>query len=90
LWLNCRLIALEKNLGVRPIGIGEVERRIIAKTILSIIGLDIQHAAGPLHLCAGQMSGVEAAIHAVRTVFTDNSSEGLLTLVILLILSTVL
>ena len=53
-------------------------KRIIAKAVLSIIGLDIHHAAGPLQLCAGHMSGVEAAIHAVRTVYTDDSSEGLL------------
>ena len=29
-------------------------------------------------MCAGQKSGVEAAIHAARTVFADGSSEGLL------------
>ena len=51
----CRLIALNKNPGVRPIGICEVVRRIISKAILSITSGDIQDAAGSLQLCAGQM-----------------------------------
>ena len=53
-------------------------RRIIAKAVLSIIRPDIQRAAGPLQLCAGQSSGVEAAIHSMRTVFSNVNSEGCL------------
>ena len=76
--VSCRLIALDKNPGVRPIGVGEVVRRIIAKAVLSIIGPDIQRAAGPLQLCAGQTCGVEAAIHSMRSIFDDEKSEGFL------------
>ena len=43
-----RLIALNKRLGVRPIGVGEVCRRIVGKAVLSVISFDIQEAAGSI------------------------------------------
>ena len=51
-FLACRLIALSKNPGVCPIGIGEAIRRIIAKAILSITKHDIEDAVGSLQFCA--------------------------------------
>ena len=33
--MSCRLIPLGKNPGVRPIGIGELLRRIIGKTVMT-------------------------------------------------------
>ena len=69
---------MDKNPGVRRIGVGEVVRCIIAKAVLSIIGPDIQRAAGPLQLCAGQTCGVEAAIHSMTSIFDDEKSEGFL------------
>ena len=53
----CRLIPQNKNPGIRPIGIGEVPRRIIAKAIPKTIRDDIQSAAGPLQACAGHEVG---------------------------------
>ena len=58
--LACRLIALDKCPGVRPIGIGDTARRIISKAVLAITRGDIQEATGSLQLCAGQISGCEA------------------------------
>ena len=40
---SCRLIPLDKNSGVRPIGIGEVPRRIISKTITQCIKSDLKN-----------------------------------------------
>ena len=76
--MSCRLIALDKSPGVRPIGICEVVRRIIAKAILSITSGDIQDAAGSLQLCAGQKSGTEAAVHAMNLAFKDENCEAVL------------
>ena len=71
----CRLIALNQNPGVRPIGVAETLRRIMGKAILSIISDDIQRAAGSIQLCAGQISGIEAAIHAMNIAFEDDGVE---------------
>ena len=65
--MACSLIALDKSPGVRPIGICEVVRRIIAKAALCIVRYDILIAAGPHQLCAGQLAGTEAAVHTVRS-----------------------
>ena len=77
-FLSCRLIALDKNPGVRPIGIGEVARRIVAKAVLTILRTDIQEAAGSLQLCAGQISGVEAAVHAIHDSFNSENCQAAL------------
>ena len=66
--LTSRLIALDKKPGVRPIGVGDTARRIIAKAILTVTRSDIQDAAGSMQLCAGQIASIEAGIHAVRPV----------------------
>ena len=77
-FVACRLIPLDKCPGVRPIGVGEVPRRIIAKAILRIVGSDVEEAAGPLQVCAGQDGGCEAAVHAMRSVFQAPETEAVL------------
>lgn len=76
--LASRLIALNKNPGVRPIGIGDTARRIIAKAVLFTVRPDIQDATGCIQLCGGQISGIEAAVHAVRSTFALDSNEAVL------------
>ena len=46
--LSCRLIPLDKDPGIRPIGIGEVLKRIIGKAVTTFIKGDIINAVGPL------------------------------------------
>ena len=77
-FLACHLIALNKNPGVHPIGICETSRRIVAKAILSVTRQDIQQAAGSLQLCAGQVAGIDAAIHTMSHLFNDDASEAIL------------
>ena len=63
---------------MRPIGIGEILRRIVGKVVVSNIREDIINAAGPLQTCAGLKSGIEASIHAMRKVFEKDSTEAVL------------
>ena len=63
--MYCRLVALDKCPGVRPVGIGEVWRRAIAKCVLAECGDDAKAACGSTQLCAGLEAGIEGAIHAV-------------------------
>ena len=58
--------------------IGEVARRLITKSILWVAKSDVLEAAGCLQLCAGQQGGCEAAIHAMRDIFSDGRTEGVL------------
>lgn len=74
----CRLIPLNKNPGVRPIGICETIRRIMSKAVLLVTKADVQTAVGPLQTCAGYEAGCEAAIHFVHELFSDELVEGLL------------
>ena len=76
--MSCRLIALDKRPGVRPIGVCEVAHRIVAKTILKVVGNDIEDACGYLQKCSGLPAGLEAAVHAMQQMYEDNSSEGVL------------
>ena len=83
-FIACRLIPLDKgsdkegNPGVRPIGIGEILRRIVGKVVVRSTREDIIAAAGPLQTCAGLKSGIEASIHAMRIIFECDETEALL------------
>ena len=70
------MIALDKQAGVRPIGIGEIPRRIIAKAVLAAFRCDIQSLVGSVQLCGNQIAGCEAAIHAVKEMFKDEGTQG--------------
>jgi hypothetical protein len=74
--MACRLIPLDKSPGVRPIGIGEVLRRIIGKSVMSITKSDILEATGYNQLCAGQEAGCEVAVHAIRDLYESEETHG--------------
>ena len=82
-FLAGRLIPLDKEPGsivpaIRPIGIGEVIRRVVAKAVTRILKVDIQMAAGSLQTCSGTESGIEAAIHGMKAIFEDEDCEAVL------------
>ena len=62
----CRLKPLDKNPGVRPIGIGEVMRRIIGQTKTKCLKNELMSLGSKYQLCLGQKCGIEYAIHTLR------------------------
>ena len=73
-----RGIAIDKCPGLRPVGVGEIARRIIGKAIMSVSGEKVQEAVGSLQLCGGQPAGIEAAIHAMRDFLASDENDGIL------------
>jgi hypothetical protein len=73
--MSNRLIALDKLPGVRPIGIGHVWRRIMAKLVLQHTALTATLAAGVDQLCTGMPCGTEAAIHSATTIWREHANE---------------
>ena len=71
------LISLDKSPGIYPIVVGDTARLIIAEAILNITRQDVQKAAEPIQLCAGQIAGIEAAVHAVCSFFQSEEMEAL-------------
>ena len=77
--VTSRLIPLDKGEGaVRPIGVGEVIRRICGKCVMNVAKRDVVEASGSLQLCAGQKSGSEAAIHAMHRIFEADDTDAVL------------
>ena len=76
--MACRLIPLDKNPGLRPIGIGEVLRRIIGKMVVWVLRPDLQEAAGDLQMCVGQEGGCEAGVHAMHAIFNEDETQGII------------
>ena len=74
-----RLIPLDKgNDEVRPIGVGEVIRRIIGKCVTRVAKQDVINASWAMQVCSGQKSGREAAIHAMRNIFEADETDAAL------------
>ncbi len=68
-----RLVPLIKeDNGIRPVGIGETLRRIIGKCVSHVLKNDVQTACGTLQTCAGLESGIEAAVHAMKSTFQED------------------
>ena len=76
--LASRLIPLDKNPGLRPIGVGEILRRIAGKVVTSALREEIISSVGCLQTCAGLEAGCESTIHAMRNQFDEEETEAVL------------
>ena len=69
---------MDKNPGIRPIGVGKVLGRIVQKTIAGFLKEEIKDPAGPLKVCTGHSGGSEVAIHAMSHVFEKEGTDDIL------------
>ena len=61
-----RLLALDKEPGTRPVGIGSIWIRYIAKLLLAETAAEAKAECGSLQLCAGLEAGTEGGLHSVH------------------------
>ena len=60
---------------MRPIGVGEVIRRIMGKCVTKQDAID---AYDSLQVCTGHKSGSKAAVHAMRSIFDADDTDAVL------------
>ena len=63
--MTCHLVVIDKRPGMRPVGIGEMLRRDLAKLVMRAAGEQVKTACGNIQLCAGLAAGIEGATHTV-------------------------
>ena len=63
-----RLVPLDKNPGHRAIGVGQV----MGKVVMSAFSEDVTTTSSDAQMC-GRSSGSEAAIHAIRRMFSTKT-----------------
>ena len=63
--MAARLMAFDKKPGTRPVNIGEIFRRLWAKTVLGVCRERATTACGDHNLCTGLPLGIEGEVHAV-------------------------
>jgi len=71
-----RLVALDKQPGVRPVGIGKIYRRLMAKCILAMMGRQATTKCDNLNLCAGLQAGIKRAVHAMGNAWREAEIRG--------------
>ena len=63
--------------GVRPVGIGDILRRLIAKCVLRVTVDQAAGACGTDNLCSGLKLGCEGGVHSMSALWDDLSKNEL-------------
>ena len=66
---NCRLIPLDKNPGVCPVGVGEKLRRNAAKVAIAATRNGVITSDESLQVSAGYEAGAEALVHVIASLY---------------------
>ena len=71
-----RLIVLDKQSGVHPVGVGETWQRIFAIIFPKVTGPEATMACQDDQLCAGLKSGIDGAVHGVQALWGGKRNYG--------------
>ena len=71
--MSGRLIVLDKNPGIRPVGIGETWQRLLAKCLLPVTGQEAKVACGTEQLAGRVEAGIKVVIHAAHLQWAQHS-----------------
>ena len=73
-FMSGRLIALDKNPGVDPVGVRETWWSIFSKIVLKVMGLEATMAFQDDQLCVGPKAGIDGTVHGVQSLRDKNLS----------------
>ena len=73
-FMSGRLIVLDKQPGVRLVGVGETRRRLFAKILLKVTGPEATMACQDDQLFSGLQAGIDGAVHRVQAILDKNLS----------------
>ena len=72
--MSGRLIAIDKQPGVRPVGVGETWRRLFSEIVLKVTVPEATMVCQDDQRCAGLKSGINSAIHGIQALWDENLS----------------
>ena len=73
--MSGRLITLDKQPGITPVGVGDTWRRLMEKCLLKVAGTEAKTACGTTQLAGGLEAGREGAIHAMCVLWEEHKKE---------------
>ena len=73
-FISGRIIAIDKQPGVRLVDVGEMWRRLFAKIVLNVVVLEATMVCQDDQLCARLKAGIYGAIHGAQALWDGKSS----------------
>ena len=73
--MSGRVIVLDKQPRLRPVGVGETWRRLMTRCLLWVVGLEAKAACRTTHLVGGVEAGIEGAIHSMCFLWEEHAQE---------------
>ena len=71
-FMSSRLIAIDKQPGVRPVGVGETWHHIFSNIVLKVTVTEENMAFHDDQMCAGLKAIIDGKIHGVQSLWDKN------------------